>query len=83
MADYTFKAPTSQEEYNEMKKMLRAEISDDEVALVAGGNDDPNMKGKFDPPVPWTCPGCGATIMIRQFMDGPKHMTKCPGNPYK
>ena len=22
-------------------------------------------------------------IMIRQFMDGPKHMTKCPGNPYK
>ena len=81
MADYTFKAPTSQEEYDEMKKMLRAEISDDEVEMVAGGNDD--MKGKFNPPVPWTCPGCGATIMIRQFMDGPKHMTKCPGNPYK
>ena len=29
------------------------------------------------------CPFCGATIMIYQFEDGPKHMTKCPNNPYK
>ena len=29
------------------------------------------------------CPFCGATVIIRQFQDGPKHMTKCPNNPYK
>ena len=82
MAEYDFKFPTSQEEYDEMKKALRSEISDDELNAVVGGNDDPNMKGK-NKGTPWVCPGCGATIMIRQFQDGPKHMTKCPGNPYK
>lgn len=83
MAGYDCKVPTSKEEMEELRKMLRQEITGDELVSVTGGNDDPKMKGKFDPPVPWTCPGCGATIMIRQFMDGPKHMTKCPGNPYK
>ena len=80
MADVEFKFPTSQAEWDEMKKALRTEIGDEEVGSVVGGNDD--VKGK-NSPVPWICPGCGATIMIRQFQDGPKHMTKCPGNPYK
>ena len=82
MADYEFKAPTSKEEYEEMKKLLRTEIADEALDAVTGGNDDPNMKGKTKP-TPWTCPFCGATVMIRQFQDGPKHMTKCPNNPYK
>ncbi len=80
MADLDYKFPSSQEEMDALRSMLRQEISEDELETVNGGNDD--MKGKFNPPVPWVCPGCGATIMIRQFMDGPKHMTKCPGNPY-
>ena len=82
MAEFDFKFPTSQEEMDEMKKMLRSELTDDDVDAVVGGNDD--MKGKNkNQGTPWVCPGCGATIMIRQFQDGPKHMTKCPGNPYK
>ncbi len=80
MADIKF--PSSQEEWDEMKKVLRTQISDDDADAIVGGNDDPNMKGKQQP-TPWVCPGCGATIMIRKFQDGPKHMTKCPGNPYK
>jgi hypothetical protein len=83
MAELNYKFPTSQEDMNELRKMMRQEVSEEELDAVTGGNDDPKMKGKFDPPVPWVCPGCGATIMVRQFMDGPKHMTKCPGNPYK
>ena len=83
MSEFNFKFPTSQAEIDEMCKSLREEIADDALDSVTGGNDDPNMKGKNNPPVPWVCPGCGATIMIRQFQDGPKHMTKCPGNPYK
>ena len=82
MAEFDFKVPTSKEEMKELRKMLRQEISEDDLDAITGGNDTPN-KQKFDPPVPWTCPGCGATVMIRQFMDGAKHMTKCPGNPYK
>ena len=78
MAD--FKAPASQAEWDEMKKLLRSEISDDQLDDIVGGNDD--VKGK-QPPTPWICPFCGATVMIRQFQDGPKHMTKCPNNPYK
>ena len=77
-----FKAPASQAEWDEMKKMLRSEIKDDELDSVVGGNDDPKMKDK-QKPTPWICPFCGATVMIRQFQDGPKHMTKCPNNPYK
>ncbi len=82
MADFDFKFPTSQAEWNEMKKSLRSEISDADLDNVVGGNDDPKMKKKTEG-TPWVCPGCGATIIIRQFQDGPKHMTKCPGNPYK
>lgn len=74
------KIPTSKEEMDELRKSLRQEISDDQLDSVSGGNDD--VKGKGEP-VPWTCPFCGAVVMIRQFQDGPKHMTKCPGNPYK
>lgn len=78
-----FKAPTSKEEMEAMRKMLRKEISDDDLDAVAGGNDD-KPKGKKDKEgLPYTCPFCGATIMIYQFEDGPKHMTKCPNNPYK
>lgn len=80
MSEFNFKFPTSKEEMEELRKTLREEISDDEVGSIVGGNDD--VKGKNNP-IPWVCPGCGATIMIRQFQDGPKHMTKCPGNPYK
>ena len=61
---------------------IRSEISDADLDNVVGGNDDPKMKKKNEG-TPWVCPGCGATIIIRQFQDGPKHMTKCPGNPYK
>lgn len=78
--DYDFKFPTSQAEMDELRKSLRQEISEDALDNITGGNDD--VKGK-NAGTPWTCPGCGATIMIRQFQDGPKHMTKCPGNPYK
>ena len=74
------KAPASQQEWDEMKKLLRREISDSDLESVVGGNDD--VKPRPDP-VPWVCPFCGATIMVRQFQDGPKHMTKCPNNPYK
>jgi len=80
MSEFNFKFPTSKEEMNELRKMLRQQISEDDLDAVTGGNDD--VKGK-NAGTPWVCPGCGATIMIRQFMDGPKHMTKCPGNPYK
>ena len=74
------KVPTSKEEMDELRRSLRQEIAEDDLDVITGGNDD--VKGKQDP-VPWVCPFCGATVMIRQFQDGPKHMTKCPGNPYK
>lgn len=80
MAEFDFKFPGSQAEWDEMKKSLRSKISEEDLDAVVGGNDD--VKGK-NQGTPWVCPGCGATIIIRQFMDGPKHMTKCPGNPYK
>ncbi len=83
MQDLGFKVPTSKEEYEEMKKMLRTEIGDEELDAVVGGNDSPNMKGKFNPPINWTCHFCGATMLLRNVQDGPKHMTKCPNNPYK
>jgi hypothetical protein len=83
MSDYVFKAPTSQEEYDAMKKLLRTPISDDEASMVSGGNDSPEMKGKLNPPISWTCHFCGATMLLRSIQDGPKHMTKCPNNPYK
>ena len=83
MADFEFKAPTSQAEWDEMKKMLRSEILDDDLDAVVGGNDDKPKKKKSKEGTPWNCPFCGATVMIYQFEDGPKHMTKCPNNPYK
>lgn len=72
--------PTSKEEMDEIRNMIRSEVAEDDLDQVAGGNDD--VQGK-SAPTPWICPFCGATIMVRQFHDGPKHMTKCPSNPYK
>ena len=83
MAEFDFKVPTSKEEYEAMKKMLRTEIGDDELEAVVGGNDDKPKKKKSKEGLPWNCPFCGAQIMIYQFEDGPKHVTKCPNNPYK
>lgn len=83
MADFEFKAPTSKEEYEAMKKTLRSEISMDELDDVVGGNDDKNKKKKVKEGIPFTCPFCGAALILYQFEDGPKHMTKCPNNPYK
>jgi len=79
MAEFDFKAPTSQAEYDEMKKLLRSQISDDQLDDVVGGNDD--LKGKTK--IPWTCHFCGATIMCKAIQDAAKHMTKCPNNPFK
>lgn len=79
MAEFDFKAPTSQAEYDEMKKLLRSQISDDQLDDVVGGNDD--LKGKAK--IPWTCHFCGATIMCKAVQDAAKHMTKCPNNPFK
>lgn len=79
MADFELKFPTSQAEMDEIKKLLRTEIGDDELDAVVGGNDDLKGKGTFN----WTCGGCGATITCRSVQDAAKHMTKCPGNPYK
>jgi len=78
-----FKVPTSKAEYDEMVKNLRAPISDEELDAVVGGNDDKPKGKKNKEGTPVTCPFCGATIMIYQFEDGPKHMTKCPNNPFK
>ncbi len=78
-----FKAPTSQAEYDEMVKNMRAEISEDDLDAVTGGNDDKNKKKKDKQGIPFTCPFCGAGLILYQFEDGPKHMTKCPNNPYK
>ncbi len=80
-----FKFPTSQAEYDAMKKMERTELSDDALEEIVGGNDETtkNKKKKNKQGIPMVCPFCGATITIYQFEDGPKHMTKCPGNPYK
>jgi hypothetical protein len=78
-----FKAPTSKEEYREMVKSLRSSISDDDLDFVTGGNDDKPKNTKSKEGIPFTCPFCGAQLVLYQFEDGPKHMTKCPNNPYK
>ena len=80
MADIEFKAQTSKEEYEEMKKLLRSEIADTDLDAIVGGNDD--LKGKSSG-VPWDCPFCGAHMVIKKAQDAAKHMTKCPNNPYK
>lgn len=74
------KMPTSKEEMAALRKSLRQEIAEDDLDAVTGGNDD--IKGKGSK-VPWTCPACGATVMVRQYQDCAKHMVKCPNNPYK
>ena len=79
MADFDFKVPTNQAEYDEMKKLLRSQITDEELDGVVGGNDDLKKKQS----VPFTCPFCGAQMMIKAAQDAAKHMTKCPNNPYK
>lgn len=73
------KIPTSKEDMAELRKTLRQEIADDDLNMVAGGNDD--IKGKST--TIWTCPFCGAAVQCRQMQDAAKHMTKCPNNPYK
>lgn len=75
------KVPAGREEMEKLRRSLREEISEEDLEMVTGGNDD--IKDKLKNPIPWNCPFCGATIMIRQFEDGPKHITKCPNNPYK
>lgn len=79
-----FKAPTNKAEYEEMLKGMRKEISLDNLDAVVGGNDDkPHGSKKKKEGIPWDCPFCGAHITLYQFEDGPKHITKCPNNPYK
>lgn len=79
-----FKFPTSKEEYEAMLKKTRTEIATDDLDAVVGGNDDKPKQSKKDKQgIPMVCPFCGATLIIYQFEDGPKHMTKCPNNPYK
>ena len=79
MSEFDLKAPTSKEEMDALRKMLREEIDENELDSVTGGND--NLKGKAQ--IPWTCHFCGATIMCRAIQDAAKHMTKCPNNPFK
>ncbi len=79
MAEFDFKLPTSKEDMEELRKMLRQEVSEDELDSVVGGNDD--LKGKGT--IKWTCGFCGAIVMCKQIQDAAKHMTKCPNNPYK
>lgn len=76
-----FKAPMTQEEWDALKTMLRSEISDSDLEAVVGGNDDKKDKNKNR--IPWTCPACGATVLIASIQDAAKHMTKCPNNPFK
>jgi hypothetical protein len=80
-----FKVPTNKAEYDEMVKKLntRSAIADDDLDAIVGGNDDKPKKKKDKEGLPFVCPFCGATIMVYQFEDAPKHMTKCPNNPYK
>ncbi len=83
MAEFEFKAPTSKEEYEAMNKLLRSEINDEDLDAIVGGNDDKPKNKKDKVSIPFTCPFCGAQLILHQFEDGPKHMTKCPNNPYK
>lgn len=73
------KIPTSREEMEALRKSLVQEISDDDLDMVAGGNDDVKGKNSFE----WTCFFCKQTIKCKSNQDTAKHMTKCPNNPYK
>ena len=79
--DFEFKVPTTQEEMDALRAGLRQELSEDDLDAVAGGNDD--LKGKKKQGVNWICPFCGAAMVLYQAQDGPKHVTKCPNNPFK
>lgn len=77
------KIPATQEEFEAMFG-IRAPIEDADLDAVTGGNDDkPKGKKKVKEGIPWDCPYCGAHMLIYQFEDLGKHMTKCPQNPYK
>ncbi len=78
-----FKVPQSKAEYLEMVKNLRTSISDDDLDAIVGGNDDKPKDKKSKEGIPFTCPFCGASMLLYQFEDMGKHMTKCPNNPYK
>ena len=78
--EFDIKVPTSQEEMDALRKSLVTEMSDDDLDMVAGGNDDLKVKlGKST----WTCPLCGTVVQCKSSQDPAKHMTKCPKNPYK
>ena len=76
-----FKLPTSKEEMEALRKSLVEEMSDDDLDMVAGGNDD--LKGKNKEGFPYTCGWCNQTFVFKQYADACKHATKCPANPYK
>ena len=77
--EFDIKVPTSAEEMDALRKSLVEEMSDDELDMVAGGNDDLKGKGTFT----WKCSFCGTVVTCSQMQDAAKHMTKCPNNPYK
>ncbi|MBR3739836.1 MAG: hypothetical protein IKN04_05160 [Clostridia bacterium] len=83
MSEFGFKYPTSKEDMEKLRKQLRQEISEDDLDAIVGGNDDKNKKKKDKTGFPFTCEFCGASMVIYQFEDVGKHMTKCPNNPYK
>jgi hypothetical protein len=83
MSEFNFKYPTSKEDMDEIRKSLRHQISEDELDDVVGGNDDKPKNKKDKVSFPFTCEFCGANLVIHQFEDIGKHMTKCPNNPYK
>ena len=80
MSANEWKLPTSMKEMEELRRTMRREISPEELKAVSGGNDNLKDKNKG---INWTCPGCGANIIVKQLQDACKHMTKCPGNPFK
>ena len=82
-APATVKEKVAKDEAEAMKKALRSEIAEDDLDAIVGGNDDKNKKKKQKEGIPFTCPFCGAAMILYKFEDGPKHMTKCPNNPFK
>ena len=62
-----------------LRDALRREIYEDELFDVVGDG----RPGKLNESISWVCPYCGATVPINSYEGGPKHMTKCPNNPYK
>lgn len=80
MADFNIKVPTSKEEMEALRKALNAELSDDILDGIVGGNDD----GKSKESVDYVCPFCGELLHLKCEQDGYKHVVQdCPNNPYK